>query len=132
MEDKIIENFTSKLSKELKTGVLSLLILNLIKAKKSPMYGYDIIKSLKAYSDERLNFQEGTVYPVLRMLKNQGFLSSHWENSPDGPPRKYYTLTERGNLAIEEANAQWYEISVVVNEVLEKLREKYDSKLAAK
>ncbi len=126
MEDKIIENFTSKLNRELKTGVLSLLVLNLIKAERSPMYGYDIIKSLKAYSHERLNFQEGTVYPVLRKLKNQGFLNSHWENSPDGPPRKYYTLTKNGEVAIEEANAQWSEISVVVNEVIKKLGGKHD------
>lgn len=122
MDKRALENFNSKLGKELKAGILSLLILNLIKAEKGPMYGYDIIKTLKAASDEKLGLQGGEIYPVLRMLQNLRILKSSWKNSPEGPPRKYYALTETGKRAVEKANVQWLEISTIVKDTLEKLK----------
>ena len=50
---------------------------------------------------------EGTLYPLLTRLKNQGLLSYRWEESPQGPPRKYYALTEKGYEALADMDAAW-------------------------
>ena len=50
---------------------------------------------------------EGTLYPLLARLKNQGLLSYRWQESPQGPPRKYYELTDKGREALELLDASW-------------------------
>ena len=50
---------------------------------------------------------EGTLYPLLARLKNQGLLSYRWQESPQGPPRKYYELTNKGREALELLDASW-------------------------
>ena len=53
---------------------------------------------------------EGTLYPMLIRQKNQGLLSYRWEESPQGPPRKYYVITEKGRAQLSEMDAAWKEI----------------------
>ena len=53
---------------------------------------------------------EGTLYPLLTRLKNQGMLSYRWEESPQGPPRKYYSLTEIGRMALAEMDSAWNDV----------------------
>ena len=53
---------------------------------------------------------EGTLYPLLTRLKNQGMLSYRWEESPQGPPRKYYSLTDKGRVVLAEMDAAWQEV----------------------
>ncbi|MFH0815979.1 MAG: PadR family transcriptional regulator [Methanobacteriota archaeon] len=117
-----VEDFASKIGKDLRSGVLSLLILNILKAEGKPTYGYDLIKSIRALTNGKLAFQEGTIYPILRMMEEKGLLSSEWQKSVDGPPRKYYKLTALGREAAAEARDQWNGLSITVNDVLNKLR----------
>jgi len=58
---------------------------------------------------------EGTVYPLLTRLKNDGLLNYRWEESLSGPPRKYYALTEIGQTFLNELNSTWTELSDAVN-----------------
>jgi PadR family transcriptional regulator PadR len=58
---------------------------------------------------------EGTIYPLLTRLKNDGLLSYRWEESTSGPPRKYYGLTEIGLTFLNELNSTWTELSDAVN-----------------
>jgi PadR family transcriptional regulator PadR len=53
---------------------------------------------------------EGTLYPLLTRQKNQGLLNYRWEESPQGPPRKYYMLTEKGRALLKELDASWNEL----------------------
>ncbi|KQB44040.1 Transcriptional regulator, PadR family [Flavobacterium daejeonense] len=58
---------------------------------------------------------EGTIYPLLTRLKNDGLLTYRWEESTSGPPRKYYGLTEDGQTFLDELNGTWTELSNAVN-----------------
>ncbi|MCD1293926.1 PadR family transcriptional regulator [Methanocella sp. CWC-04] len=81
----ILERFET----EVKRGVMQVAVMCLLDQE---MYGYDIIKSLK---ENGLNVEEGTLYPILRRLEDEGLLSSRWETV--GPrPRKYYIITDKG------------------------------------
>ena len=76
---------------QMKKGVLEFCILSIL--SKQDFYASDIIKSLK---ESKMIVVEGTLYPLLTRQKNAGLLSYRWEESTQGPPRKYYTLTEKG------------------------------------
>ena len=58
---------------------------------------------------------EGTLYPLLTRLKNQGMLNYRWEESTQGPPRKYYSLTERGKASLSEMDSAWNEVIESIN-----------------
>ena len=83
--DDIVERFET----EVKRGMMQVAIMCLLERER---YGYDIIKSLK---DGGLSVEEGTLYPILRRLEDEGLLASRWETT--GPrPRKYYVITAYG------------------------------------
>jgi PadR family transcriptional regulator PadR len=63
---------------------------------------------------------EGTVYPILSRLKRDGLVDTEWRESREGPPRKYYRLTEEGARALLDFKAQWHLFSQAVNTVLER------------
>ncbi len=77
-----------------------------------PCYAADIISALK---EAQLMVVEGTVYPLLSRLKKDGLLSYQWQESTQGPPRKYYALTEEGRRMLGELDAAWGELSHTVN-----------------
>ena len=104
--DKVAE-FRQKMDKETKAGLISLLVLCVIKETNEPMYGYKIIQTIEELSQENLKFQEGTVYAILRSLQRQGLLESYIEESPLGPPRKYYKTTKIGEEALEKGLQDW-------------------------
>ena len=95
---------------QMRKGVLEFCILSIIKEKEA--YTSDILETLK---DAKLLVVEGTVYPLLTRLKNDGLLSYRWEESTSGPPRKYYGLTELGKTFLNELNGTWTELSDAVN-----------------
>ena len=97
----------------MKKGVLEMCILAIISEK--PAYASDIIVKLK---DAQLIVVEGTLYPLLTRLKNEGFLTYHWEESRSGPPRKYYQLTELGTKFLAELNKSWEELTDAVKVLL--------------
>src|SRR5690606_3338215 len=77
-------------------------------------YTSDILETLK---DAKMLVVEGTIYPLLTRLKNEGLLSYRWEESTSGPPRKYYDLTETGKLFLTELSDTWAELQQAVNKV---------------
>ncbi|WP_320815177.1 PadR family transcriptional regulator [Flavobacterium sp.] len=101
-----IENTKAQMRK----GVLEFCILSVLKEKDA--YTSEILETLK---EAKLLVVEGTVYPLLTRLKNDGLLGYRWEESTSGPPRKYYELTEDGRTFLLELNTTWTELSDAVN-----------------
>ena len=97
-----VENIQSQMRK----GVLEYCILSII--KRGEVYPSDIIEEMK---DAGLNLFEGTLYPLLNRLKNAGILSYRWEESTTGPPRKYFSLTEKGLQFFDHLESAWSELS---------------------
>lgn len=89
-----------------------LLLLN-----KEASYASDIILKLK---EAQLIVVEGTLYPLLTRLKNDGLLEYEWVESTQGPPRKYYRLTDKGQLFLNELELSWQELNETVNHIASK------------
>lgn len=100
---------------QMKKGVLEYCILAIISRKDC--YASEIISELK---EARLIVVEGTLYPLLTRQKNAGLLKYRWEESTQGPPRKYYSLTDKGREYLEGMDASWEELQKAVNQINEK------------
>jgi PadR family transcriptional regulator PadR len=85
--------------------VLEYCILCILSRKEA--YASNILDELKAAN---MLVVEGTLYPLLIRQKNQGLLSYRWEESPQGPPRKYYVITDKGRAQLAEMDAAWQEM----------------------
>ena len=103
-----IENTASQMRK----GVLEFCILSVI--KKGEAYPSDIIDTMK---NANLNIFEGTLYPLLTRLKNAELLTYRWVESNSGPPRKYFSLTEKGADFYKELEATWHELANAVQSI---------------
>ena len=97
---------------QFKKGVLELCVLALL--EKQDRYGYDIAS---AFSDE-MEISDGTVYPILRRLSSELYLSSYLSESNEGPPRKYYTITPQGRRFLTELRAEWQNFTRAVDNML--------------
>lgn len=106
-----IENAKAQMRK----GVLEYCILLVLDGK--PLYASDIIQGLK---EAKMIVVEGTLYPLLTRLKNTGFLSYKWEESTQGPPRKYYELTDSGRKFLGDLEESWTELVDAVAKVRSK------------
>jgi PadR family transcriptional regulator PadR len=95
---------------QMRKGVLEFCILSII--SKGEVYPSDIIVGMK---NAKLMVVEGTLYPLLTRLKNQGLLAYTWKESTSGPPRKYYTLTPIGEQFLNELKTTWLELVEAVN-----------------
>ncbi len=91
---------------QMRKGVLEYCILLIL--QKGPAYATDIIQKLQ---EARLIIVEGTLYPLLTRLKNTGLLKYEWIESTQGPPRKYYALTEQGVSFLSELETAWDDIN---------------------
>lgn len=100
-----IENTASQMRK----GVLEFCILSII--KKGEAYPSDIIDQMK---NANLNILEGTLYPLLTRLKNAQLLTYRWVESSSGPPRKYFSLTDKGAAFYTELESTWMELANAV------------------
>ena len=87
----------------LKPFVLSIL-------SEGDSYGYAIIQRVKQLTDGQIEWTTSTLYPVLHSLENKGLLASEWRASEEGPRRKYYRLTARGQKAFQRERQQWLEV----------------------
>ena len=103
-----IENAKSQMRK----GMLEYCVLLLL--KHQPFYASDIIQRLK---DAKLLVVEGTLYPLLTRLKNDGLLTYEWQESTQGPPRKYYIISQAGIDFLEGLNAVWLELNQTVDDL---------------
>lgn len=89
---------------QIKRGTLEFCILSMI--SQAPHYGYDIISKLEA--SPILAAKESTIYPLLRRLLKDGFLSSFWQETSEGlPPRKYYNITDKGREYLSAMTDEW-------------------------
>jgi PadR family transcriptional regulator PadR len=113
-----IENFKNKIEREMKSGFIALLILYIINNSPDPIYGYRIIKRLNEATQGELKFREGTVYPILRYLQTQQFMTSFLGESPNGAPRKYYRITEQGKAALREGLMSWQQLQNVLSGIM--------------
>jgi PadR family transcriptional regulator PadR len=103
-----IENAKAQMRK----GVLEYCILLVLNGE--PLYATNIIQGLK---EAKMIVVEGTLYPLLTRLKNAGLLAYRWEESTQGPPRKYYELTEKGRKFLSELEDSWSELVDAVGKV---------------
>lgn len=94
---------------QMRKGILEYCILSII--SRGEIYASDIIEELKA---ARLLVVEGTLYPLLTRLKNNGLLTYNWQESTSGPPRKYYQLSEIGKEALKQLDQTWYDLAYAV------------------
>jgi PadR family transcriptional regulator PadR len=95
---------------QMRKGILEYCILSVL--SRNSCYASDIIKELK---EAEVIVVEGTLYPLLTRQKNAGLLSYRWEESQQGPPRKYYELTEEGRKYLAELDRSWMELVESVN-----------------
>jgi PadR family transcriptional regulator PadR len=100
---------------QMRKGIVEYCILAVI--AQGEIYASDIITKMK---EAELLVVEGTLYPLLTRLKNAGLLSYTWVESPSGPPRKYYNLTEEGKRFYLELNTTWEKLSQSVNQITKK------------
>ena len=97
---------------QMRKGYLEYCILLIL--RKKPAYTSDIISELK---EAKLIVVEGTLYPLLTRLKNGELLDYKWEESTQGPPRKYYEMTPQGQIFLDELENAWEEINNVVRKI---------------
>jgi len=97
---------------QMRKGILEYCILSVL--SRNSCYASDIIKELK---EAEVIVVEGTLYPLLTRQKNAGLLSYRWEESQQGPPRKYYELTEEGKRYLADLDKSWQELVESVNQI---------------
>ncbi len=97
---------------QLKKGVLELCVLALI--SRGDAYGYDIASRLA----KGIGMGEGTIYPLMRRMQADGLVDTYLVESPSGPPRKYYKLTNRGRDSFAAQQSEWAAFSSAVDDIL--------------
>ncbi len=100
---------------QMRKGILEYCILTII--AEGDAYASDILNKLK---EARLIVVEGTLYPLLTRQKNAGLLSYRWEESTQGPPRKYYSLTDSGSEFLKDLDTSWDELVEAINNLKRK------------
>lgn len=99
---------------QIKRGTLEFCILLMIKRK--PTYGYEIISTLEKYPI--LTVKENTIYPLLRRLQKEALIMSSWQEGVEGlPPRKYYSITDKGLKYIAAMSDEWTNLLTAINEI---------------
>lgn len=105
-----------KADKNLLSGSTTLLVLSLLSG--GDKYGYEMIAELDAKSDHAFTLKEGTLYPILHGLENEGAVKSYAGEAPTGRSRKYYHITKKGQRVLDEQKKEWVEFSQKVNAIL--------------
>ncbi|MBV8817310.1 MAG: PadR family transcriptional regulator [Acidobacteriaceae bacterium] len=103
---------------DLLQGTLDLLILKTIVRK--PLHGWGIAKRIQALSGDALSVGQGSLYPALHRLENQGWISAKWEDSDLGRPAKVYSLTPDGRKQLDRELKSWTRLSSAVQLLLQK------------
>lgn len=105
-----------KIEKSLLSGSTSLLILALL--KDGDKYGYEMVAELARRSDDTFLLKEGTLYPLLHSLENEGLVKSYTKQTPAGRERKYYALTPAGGERLSYKEQEWRVFTEKVNAVI--------------
>jgi PadR family transcriptional regulator, regulatory protein PadR len=103
-----------KLLAQMRRGAIEFCVLALLRDRDR--YGLDLARTLSA---DGLVTSEGTLYPLLARLRQDGMVETSWHESSQGPPRRYYRLTEDGHAALDAFTVQWRQFRQAVDAVLE-------------
>ena len=103
---------------QMRRGTLQYCVLALLTAEER--YGFDLVKALAEV--DGMVTSEGTIYPLLSRLRRDGLVESTWRESPTGPPRRYYRLTETGRAALDGFAAEWSRFRDAVDHFVEEKR----------
>lgn len=99
-------------TKSTKSAIYKILVLGIIYNDET--YGYDIIEKINTLSKSAISMKEGTLYPLLKSLKNQQLLRSSWKKSQLGKSRKYYSITERGKVEYKRMISEWNQMHEMI------------------
>jgi PadR family transcriptional regulator, regulatory protein PadR len=97
---------------QFKKGVLELCVLALLKVRD--WYGYEMVMEICKHFD----MSEGSIYPLLRRLMTEGYFTTYLKESSEGPPRKYYKLTDKGDEFYSGLKKEWMEFAEAVNKIV--------------
>ncbi len=97
---------------ELRRGIISIAVLNLLNREE---YGYSLLKAL---SDQGLEVDQSTLYPLLRRLESQGLLQSDWRIVDEARPRRYYVISPQGREVLAQLKQEWAVISETMQKML--------------
>ncbi|QUW23170.1 PadR family transcriptional regulator [Sporosarcina sp. Marseille-Q4063] len=97
---------------QFKKGVLNLCVLVLL--DKQDRYGYELVQKIS----NQISISEGSVYPLLRRLTKEGYFTTYLQESSEGPPRKYYKLTDTGRTYLHEQLEEWRNFTEGVNTLI--------------
>ena len=97
-------------------GTLDMLILKAVSL--GPLHGYGVLLRIQQISGERLEIQQGSLYPALYRLEHQGAIASEWGESENNRKAKYYRLTSAGKARLRSESEKWDRMSSVINGIL--------------
>jgi len=97
---------------QFKKGVLELCVLAILKNKDC--YGYELVNDIS----KNISISEGTIYPLLRRLTKEGLFETYLKESQEGPPRKYYSLTDKGDDTLTDLKKEWNYFVSGVNDII--------------
>lgn len=97
---------------QLKKGVIELCVLSLLRERDH--YGYELVEVIS----RNIQISEGTIYPLLRKFRQEGYVDTYLEESQSGPPRKYYRMTAPGRVALARQESEWFAFVSGVNSIL--------------
>jgi len=97
---------------QLKKGILELCVLAVL--DKKDCYGYELVNEIS----KSIEISDGTIYPILRRLNQEGYFTSYLQESQEGPPRKYYKLTALGKSTKKKLLKEWFDYVNEVNSIV--------------
>jgi DNA-binding PadR family transcriptional regulator len=106
--DELVQNMLL----ELRRGVLSIAVLSQLHKEE---YGYSLLKAL---SDQGMEIDQSTLYPLLRRLEAQGLLKSDWRIVDEARPRRYYVISEQGRTVLQKLRREWFDMAETMKKML--------------
>ncbi len=100
------------MNSQFKKGIMELCVLSLVRSRD--YYGYELVEEIS----KKVDIAEGTVYPILRRLTQEGYFETYLEESSSGPPRKYYRISKLGKTIQAEQLGEWKEFNKNINSLL--------------
>ena len=98
---------------QLKKGTLELCVLSLL--SQADMYGFELVGKIS----REIKVSEGTIYPLLKRIKDEGYVTTYLRESQEGPPRKYYNITDYGRTTLVSLTNQWKDLVTGINNLIE-------------
>ena len=106
--DELVQNMLL----ELRRGILSLAVLSQLSKEE---YGYSLLKAL---SDQGMEIDQSTLYPLLRRLESQGLLQSDWRIADEARPRRYYVISTQGKAVLTKLKKEWFSMTETLKKML--------------